>query len=205
TLASGSSFPRAAASGSRSSRRRTRPLWSPRYPSSATGRWATVFYAGLRRGELRGLRRRDVDLAKGVLHVERAFDPKADLFVAPKSSAGRRRVPIAAVLRAHLRELDHARPLRPPVAGLDRRSDAPPRRLLDADDRDRDRHKRDEVAGNLRLVVVSKPVSGGSVRRGFKSLPLRSTAATRGRSGCRAAHAHAVAVCNKAGDVIAET
>jgi integrase len=51
------------------------------------------------------LRWRDVDLAAGELHVERSYDPKARVYVEPKSRAGRRRVPIAAVLRAHLREL----------------------------------------------------------------------------------------------------
>lgn len=63
--------------------------------------WATAFYAGLRRGELRALRREDVDLAAGVLHVRRGWDPvegQIDL----KSEAGRRRVPIAAILRDYL-------------------------------------------------------------------------------------------------------
>jgi len=63
--------------------------------------WATAFYAGLRRGELQALRWQDVDLAKGVINVERSWDQKQGL-VDPKSSAGRRRVPIAAVLRDHL-------------------------------------------------------------------------------------------------------
>jgi integrase len=36
--------------------------------------WATAMYAGLRRGELIGLRREDVDLATGVLHVRRGWD-----------------------------------------------------------------------------------------------------------------------------------
>lgn len=61
--------------------------------------WATAFYAGLRRGELMALRWRDVDLANGVIHVERAYDPKARMFVEPKSRAGRRRVPIVGALR----------------------------------------------------------------------------------------------------------
>jgi integrase len=64
--------------------------------------WATALYAGLRRGELMGLRCCDVDLAHGVLEVTQAWDPKEHLMVAPKSQAGRRRVPIAAALRAYL-------------------------------------------------------------------------------------------------------
>jgi len=62
---------------------------------------ATAFFAGLRRGELLALRWEDVDLAAGVLRVERSYDPKARQYVAPKSRAGRRVVPIAA-LREHL-------------------------------------------------------------------------------------------------------
>jgi integrase len=67
--------------------------------------WATALYAGLRRGELMGLRCCDVDLAHGVLEVTQAWDPKEHRMVAPKSHAGRRRVPIAAALRAYLEPL----------------------------------------------------------------------------------------------------
>jgi integrase len=67
--------------------------------------WATAFYAGLRAGELMALVWRDVDLANGTVHVEQAYDPKENVFVEPKSRAGRRRVPIAGALRDHL--LDH--------------------------------------------------------------------------------------------------
>lgn len=63
--------------------------------------WATAFYAGLRRGELQALRWADVDLAGGVLKVERSWDVKAGL-IEPKSTAGRRKVPIAAILRDYL-------------------------------------------------------------------------------------------------------
>lgn len=66
------------------------------------GLWATAIYAGLRRGELLGLRSEDVDLQAGLIRVERAFDPRAGVFVAPKSRAGTRAVPIAAVLREFL-------------------------------------------------------------------------------------------------------
>lgn len=61
--------------------------------------WALALYAGLRRGELMALRWSDVDLAGGVIRVERAWDPVSRVFVDPKSRAGRRRVPIASVLR----------------------------------------------------------------------------------------------------------
>jgi integrase len=63
--------------------------------------WATAFYGGLRRGELRALRRKDVDLPEGVIHVEKgwdAYEGEIDL----KSSAGRRRVPISAALHDFL-------------------------------------------------------------------------------------------------------
>ena len=64
--------------------------------------WASALYGGLRRGELMALRWEDVDLATGVIRVERAYDPKERAFVEAKSRAGRRRVPIAGVLRDEL-------------------------------------------------------------------------------------------------------
>ena len=67
--------------------------------------WATALYAGLRRGELMGLRWQDVDLVVGVLRVARAWDPKEREMVAPKSAAGVRRVPIPAALRAYIAPL----------------------------------------------------------------------------------------------------
>jgi integrase len=66
--------------------------------------WATALYAGLRRGELMALRWDDVDLAAGVIHVERAYDEKERVDVKPKSRAGRRSVPIVGALRDALVE-----------------------------------------------------------------------------------------------------
>jgi integrase len=65
--------------------------------------WATALYAGLRLGELRALRVEDVDLATGVIRVERGWDP-VEGPIKLKSHAGRRKVPIAAVLRDYLVE-----------------------------------------------------------------------------------------------------
>jgi integrase len=65
--------------------------------------WATAMYAGLRRGELLALGWEDVDLAAGVIHVERSWDAKEGV-VAPKSRAARRSVPMGGVLREHLVE-----------------------------------------------------------------------------------------------------
>jgi integrase len=63
--------------------------------------WATAFYAGLRMGELRALDWANVDLAAGVIRVERSWDPVEGL-VAPKSKKSRRTVPIPGVLRGYL-------------------------------------------------------------------------------------------------------
>ena len=72
-------------------------------PAQDRALWATAFYAGLRRGELRALRWIDVDLASGVIRVERSWDVKEGV-IEPKSTAGRRKVPIAAILRDYLVE-----------------------------------------------------------------------------------------------------
>jgi integrase len=60
--------------------------------------WATALYAGLRRGELMALRWEDVDLAAGVIRVERSYDDKGRVEIEPKSRAGRRAVPIVGAL-----------------------------------------------------------------------------------------------------------
>ena len=65
--------------------------------------WATAVYAGLRLGEMRALRVEDVDLATGVIRVERGWDP-AEGPIKLKSHAGRRKVPITPVLRDYLAE-----------------------------------------------------------------------------------------------------
>lgn len=73
-------------------------------PTDDRALWATATYGGLRAGELMALRWDDVDLASGVIRVERAWDPKSHEIVEVKTRAGRRRVPIAAVLRDYLLE-----------------------------------------------------------------------------------------------------
>jgi integrase len=60
-------------------------------------------YAGLRAGELVALRRDDVDLATGVINVDRSWDLVAGE-IDPKSSRSRRRVPITPILRDYLDE-----------------------------------------------------------------------------------------------------
>ncbi|HET7646977.1 MAG TPA: tyrosine-type recombinase/integrase [Gaiellaceae bacterium] len=71
--------------------------------------WATALYGGLRRGELQALRWDDVDLANGVIRVERAWDVQEGP-IEPKSRAARRKVPIPAILRDYLVEHRHGRP-----------------------------------------------------------------------------------------------
>jgi integrase len=66
--------------------------------------WATAFYAGLRRGELRALRVRDVDLVAATINVERGWDDKEGP-IAPKSRAGRRTVFVVDAVRPYLEPL----------------------------------------------------------------------------------------------------
>jgi integrase len=68
--------------------------------------WATAFYAGLRRGELQALRVRDIDFQSNLITVERGWD-QVEGVIEPKSRAGRRSVPLLAVLRDYLG--DHRR------------------------------------------------------------------------------------------------
>lgn len=69
-----------------------------------TALWATAFYAGLRRGEMRALRVSDVDLEASTLTVERGWDDKEGA-IAPKSQAGRRTVFMLDALRPFLEPL----------------------------------------------------------------------------------------------------
>ncbi len=59
-------------------------------------------FAGLRAGELAALDWSDVDLAAATITVERSWDFKGRTFVAPKSRAGFRTVPVVGVLRDEL-------------------------------------------------------------------------------------------------------
>jgi integrase len=65
--------------------------------------WATAFYSGLRRGELLALRWENVDHTTGAIRVDSSLDLQFGE-VAPKSSAGRRYVPMAHTLRGFLLE-----------------------------------------------------------------------------------------------------
>lgn len=73
-------------------------------PTGDRALWATAFYAGLRRGELRALRWSDVDLGRSEIRVERSWD-ECEGPIDPKSEAGVRVVPILAVLRDYLDSL----------------------------------------------------------------------------------------------------
>ena len=85
--------------------------------AGSTLRWrvalALAGYAGLRLGELRGLRWDDVDLAANVVHVRRSLDPDGTA-KATKTEAGLRSVPMLPALRRLLvawkLEAPHTRP-----------------------------------------------------------------------------------------------
>ncbi len=70
-------------------------------PDGERALWATAFYGGLRRGELRALRWSHVDLPAGLIRVQRAWDDEEGDGT-PKTRAAVRRVPITPPLRALL-------------------------------------------------------------------------------------------------------
>jgi integrase len=72
-------------------------------PEDLRALYATAFYGGLRRGELRGLRWEDIDLAAGEIHVRRGWDDKVGE-IEPKSEKGTRTVPIPDFLARILSE-----------------------------------------------------------------------------------------------------
>ncbi len=72
-------------------------------PDDDRALWATAFYAGLRRGELRALRVSDLNDARTEIHVRCGWDDYAGE-IEPKSKKGNRRVPVAGTLRLILLE-----------------------------------------------------------------------------------------------------
>lgn len=67
-------------------------------PSSERAFWALAFYAGLRRGELRGLQVDDVDFDAGLARVRRGWDD-VEGEIDTKTFAGAREVPMMGELR----------------------------------------------------------------------------------------------------------
>jgi len=65
--------------------------------------WAVAFYAGLRRGEIQALRVCDIDLGSSRINVVHGWDQEEGL-IEPKSEAGKRSVPLLAILRDFLDE-----------------------------------------------------------------------------------------------------
>lgn len=92
-------------------------------PSSERPLWATAMYAGLRRGELRALRWTDLDLASGVIRVERGWDDEEGP-IEGKTDNARRIVPIAGLLRDLLAEHRMSEGDRDPEALVFGRTDA---------------------------------------------------------------------------------
>ena len=73
-------------------------------PVAERALWTVAFYAGLRIGELRGLRWARVDFDASVIRVERGWDD-VEGEIEVKTGAGRRVVPLAGVVRRELAAL----------------------------------------------------------------------------------------------------
>jgi integrase len=70
-------------------------------PAEDQALWATAFFAGLRRGELRALRWEHVELERGVIKIQHGWDDKEGM-IPPKYPSSVRTTPIAGVLRPFL-------------------------------------------------------------------------------------------------------
>jgi integrase len=70
-------------------------------PDDQRALWATAFYGGLRMGELRALRWRNVIFAAGLIAVEAGWDD-VEGEQDPKTAAGKRTVPLVGRLRTEL-------------------------------------------------------------------------------------------------------
>lgn len=66
--------------------------------------WACALYAGLRQGEIMGLKWSDVDTERGLIHIRRSIDRRNRIEQKPKTRAGERRIPLASELRRMLEE-----------------------------------------------------------------------------------------------------
>jgi integrase len=66
--------------------------------------WGCALYAGLRQGEIMGLRWSDIDCEHGLIHVRRSIDRRNRIEQKPKTRAGERRLPLARELRRLLEE-----------------------------------------------------------------------------------------------------
>lgn len=86
--------------------------------------WATAMYGGLRRGELQALRAKRIDLATGLIRVEKGWDEREGE-IELKSRAGRRNVPITAILRDFLIEQRLQAPCGDDVLALGRSAQTP--------------------------------------------------------------------------------
>lgn len=72
-------------------------------PAADRAAWTTFMLAGLRRGELLGLRWSDVDLDAGLVHVEQQYAQSDGVFK-PTKGRRNRKVPVGPTLAAALRE-----------------------------------------------------------------------------------------------------
>jgi integrase len=70
-------------------------------PENDRALWATAFYAGLRRGELRALRCEDINSAMTIISVSRSWDDREGE-IQPKSAKGSRRIPVPKALQPYL-------------------------------------------------------------------------------------------------------
>jgi integrase len=149
-------------------------------PAEDQAIWATAFYAGLRRGELQALRACDIDFEVSVIAVERGWD-QVEGAIEPKSRAGRRSVPLLAILRDYIsRDLrrtgrsgeDLVFGRTPAQAFYASTVDGRAKRAWKA----ASQRKREGAQGDKHTPVLLKPISLHQCRHTFASLLIDSGA-----------------------------